>query len=121
MNILLKIAAIILIISGFVLTYRLDLITSSSAQLAGYDMIEKRVKWGFLIGLGIFLIFPQPRVDWLLTIWLLLATLTFGIIIARLFGFILDGLFTEQVIWLLTEIIVLGVFMFLYWKRKTAM
>lgn len=121
MNVLLKIAAIILIISGLLFAYKPDLISYSSAQLGGYETIEKRVRWGFLIGLGIFLLFPLLWVDWLLTIWLLLATLTFGIIIARLLGFMLDGLFAKQMLWLLTEVIILAVFVFLYWKRKTAM
>jgi len=120
MNLILKISAIILIISGFILTCKPDLISSASAPLNGYEMIEKRVKWGFLIGLGIFLIFPQQWADWGLTLWALLSALALGIIIARLVGFVLDGLFAKQIQWLLIEMAVLCIFSFLYWRQKTA-
>jgi hypothetical protein len=98
-----------------------DLISSSSAQWGGYEMIEKRVKWGLLIGLGIFPIFHHQWENWELTLWALLSALTFGIIIARLLGFILDGRFTKQLLWLLMELVILLVFGFLYWRQKAAL
>lgn len=118
MNITLKIAALILITGGFLLTYKPDLISPFPIQLTGYEMIEKRVKWGSLIGLGIFLIYHQQWANWGLTICALLSGLAFGFILARLLGFILDGLFAKQMLWLLIELIVFGVFAFLYWRQK---
>jgi|GEM_PF-1010823 len=120
MNIIFKISGIILIISGIILTCKPDLISSSPAPLNGYDMIEKRVKWGLLIGLGIFPIFHQQWAHWSLTIWALFSALTLGIIVARLLGFILDGLFAKQMLWLLIELVVLAIFAFLYWRQKAA-
>lgn len=52
MNLPLKIAGIILVVIGLILAYKPNLITSSLAT-DPYQMIEKRVKWGFVIGLGI--------------------------------------------------------------------
>ena len=118
MNIILKIAALILIAVGFLLTCKPGLISPLPVQLTGYEMIEKRVKWGSLIGLGIFLIFNQQWDHWGLTICALLSALAFGFIVARLLGFILDGLFAKQMLWLLIEIIFFVVFAFLYWRQK---
>ncbi|AOM79360.1 hypothetical protein BFS30_20610 [Pedobacter steynii] len=58
------------------------------------------------------LIFHQQWPDWKFTIWALLSTLTLGIIIARIFGFILDGLFAKQFLWLLIELVILATFSF---------
>jgi len=91
----LEILAVILIIAGLILAYNPVLISSAPTQLIGYEMIEKRVKWGFLIGLGIFLVFNQQWDNWGLTILAFLSSLTIGIIIARILGFILDGLFSR--------------------------
>ena len=117
MGIILKISGLILIIAGFVFACRPDLFNSSQVQLAGYERIEKRVKWGFLIGLGIFLIFHQQWADWRFTLWGLLSALTFGIILARLLGLVLDGFFAKQMLWLLIELAVLAVFVLLYWRH----
>lgn len=111
----------ILIILGFILTCNPSLVSPSQIQLSGYEMIEKRVKWGFLIGLGILTILHHQWANWELTIWALLSALTFGIIIARLLGFVLDGLFTKQILWLLIELTILFVFGFLYWRQKATL
>jgi len=116
----LEILAVILIIAGLILAYNPVLISSAPTQLIGYEMIEKRVKWGFLIGLGIFLVFNQQWDNWGLTILAFLSSLTIGIIIARILGFILDGLFSRQLLWLLIELAMLGVFSFFYWRLKAS-
>ena len=77
-------------------------------------MIEVRVKWGFLIGLGILFIVYNQWSDWKLTVCALLSFLTLGIIIARLLGFVLDGFFSKQLHWLTIEIVVLIIFGILY-------
>ena len=120
MSMSLRVLALILIIVGFILTYKPDLTNSSVPQLLeGYEMIEKRVKWGALIGLGIFLFFHHQWINWVLTVWAVLSALTLGVIIARLLGFLLDGLFAKQMLWLLIELVILGIFVFFYWKKKT--
>lgn len=117
MNLPLKIAGIILVVIGLILTYKPNLITGSPTT-DSYQMIEKRVKWGFAIGLGVFLIFHRDWSSWQLTITALLSALTLGIIIARLLGFVLDGFFTKQLLWLFIELAALLLFGFLYWKMK---
>lgn len=109
----LEILAVILIIAGLTMAYNPALISSFPTPLTGYEMIEKRVRWGVLIGLGVFLIFNQQWDDKGLTILALLSSLTIGIIIARILGLVLDGLFSKQLKWLVIELAMLGVFNFL--------
>ncbi|PNW27268.1 DUF4345 family protein [Formosa algae] len=110
----LKIIGAVLLLAGFVLTYKPNLISKFPLPENAYQMIEVRVKWGFLIGLGIMLIFYNQWSDWKLTVCAVLFFLTLGIVIARLFGFVLDGFFSKQVIWLTIEIVVLIIFGILY-------
>jgi len=114
MNVLIKIVGFILLIGGIALVLKPDLIFPASAHPVGYATIEKRVKWGIVIGLGLFLIFFQQWGQWWLTVWALLALLTCGIIIARLFGLVMDGFFVKQIIWLLIEAIMAIGFGLLY-------
>ena len=94
MDILVKISGVILRLAGFVLVFRPGLFTQFNSPIEGYEMIEKRVKWGMLIGFGLFLIFFRDWTSWKLVVTGLLFALTAGIIIARLTGFGLDGFFT---------------------------
>lgn len=114
MNLFLKIIGVVLLVSGCVLTYKPNLISKISLSENPYKMIEVRVKWGFLIGLGILFIFYNQWSDWKLTVCALLFFLTLGIVIARLFGFVLDGFFSKQLLWLTIEIVVLIIFGILY-------
>lgn len=116
MNWILKITGAIIIAAGILLTFRPELLSPATSQYAGYEMIEKRVRWGFLIGTGVFLCFFQHWGHWGLTTWALLAALIFGIIIARLLGSFLDGFFMKQFFWLIIEMILGAVFTWLYWR-----
>lgn len=118
MNLLLKITGVVLLIAGFVLAFKPDLFGKSTPPIEPYQMIENRVKWGMLIGLGGFLIFYNSSASWSLTATVLLSALTIGIIIARLIGFILDGFFTKQLYWLLMELAFLLALGLVYWKQK---
>lgn len=119
MNTLLKIIGLLLLIAGFVLAYRPDLVSTQAMPTDPYQMIEKRVGWGFAIGLGLFLIFHPPWLPWGASISGLLFALTLGIIAARLLGFVLDGLFVKQWLWLAIELLALLFFGWLYWKLKS--
>ena len=105
-------------LAGCILTFKPDLLVKFQPPIDAYQMIEKRVKWGFLIGLGIFLTFHDDWASWGLSITALLAALTFGLIISRITGIILDGYFSKQLIWLLTEVVAFVIFGFLYWRQK---
>ncbi|RZJ99805.1 MAG: DUF4345 domain-containing protein [Flavobacterium sp.] len=91
-----------------------DIISKIPLPKNPYQMIEMRVKWGFLIGLGILFIFCNQWRDWKLTVCAFLFFLTLGIIIARLFGFVLDGFYSKQLLWLGIEVVVLIIFGILY-------
>lgn len=57
MNLVLKILGIFLFIAGFLLTLKPDLLGKFPVSIDSYQMIEKRVRWGLLVGLGLFLTF----------------------------------------------------------------
>lgn len=114
MTVFLKIIGTVLLIAGCVLTYKPNLIRKIPLSENPHQMIEVRVKWGFLIGLGILFIFYTQWSDWKLAVCAVLFFLTLGIIIARLFGFVLDGFFSKQVFWLTIEIFALIIFGILY-------
>jgi len=114
MTLLLKIIGAVLLIAGCVLIYKPNIMSKIPLPENPYQMIEMRVKWGFLIGLGILFIFFNQWSDWKLMVCALLFFLTLGIIIARLFGFVLDGFFSKQLLWLTIEIVALIIFGILY-------
>jgi phosphatidylserine synthase len=114
MTVFLKIIGTVLLVAGCVLTYKPNLISNIPLPENPYQMTEVRVKWGFLIGLGILFIFYNHWSDWKLTVCAVLSFLTLGIIITRLFGFVLDGFFSKQLLWLTIEIVALIIFGILY-------
>ncbi|KGE13446.1 DUF4345 family protein [Sphingobacterium deserti] len=119
MQIILKIAGIALLLVGAIFTFKPDLLGKFPTSITPYEIIEKRVMWGVLIGLGIFLMCLNNWSSWRLNLTALLASLTLGVIAARLAGLVLNGFFMKQIWWLLIELAVLGLFGFLYWKQKT--
>ena len=110
----LKIIGVVLLMAGCVLTYKPNLISKIPLPENAYQMIEMRVKWGFLIGLGMLLIFSNQWSNWKLLVCAALFFLTLGIVIARLFGFVLDGFFSKQLLWLTIEIVAIIIFGILY-------
>lgn len=119
MNMLLKISGVILLMAGLILTYSPELISTHPIPTDPYQVIEKRVRWGFVIGLGLLLLFHHPGTPWGLTVSALLVALTTGIILARLLGMVLDGFFAKQMLWLAIELGSLLIFGFLYGKLKS--
>ncbi|RXG21715.1 putative protein DUF4345 [Leeuwenhoekiella polynyae] len=103
-----------MILAGCVLTYKPNIISKIPLPENAYQMIEIRVKWGFLTGLGILLIFYNQWSNWKLLACAVLFFLILGIVIARLFGFVLHGFFSKQLLWLTIEIVALLIFGILY-------
>jgi len=119
MSLFLKIAGAIILIVGFVFTIKPNLVSAIPESITPYQMIEKRVIWGSLIGLGLFgFVFNHQIDSWKTGIFALLATLTLGIIIARVIGLLMDGFFVKQLIWLVIELLFLAIFAFVYWRLK---
>lgn len=117
MIVFIKILGTIFLISGFFLVIRPNLFGHFSAPVDAYHMIEKRVKWGMLIGAGLFLIVNNNWTSWGILTSGFLTALTLGIIIARLIGFVLDGFFIKQIWWLSIEFFALLLFGFLYLRQ----
>lgn len=105
--------------AGLILAYSPELLSTGPIPTDPYQMIEKRVRWGFVIGLGLLLLFHHQWTPWGLSVSALLVALTTGIIVARLLGFVLDGFFAKQLLWLAIELGALLIFGFLYGKLKS--
>lgn len=118
MNLLIKIIGIIMLIVGFAFTIKPNLVSTIPESVSSYQMIEKRVMWGMLIGLGIFAIFYHQIDAWKPGIFALLSAVTLGIIIARIIGMFMDGFYTKQLLWFGIEFIFLVIFAILYRKLK---
>ncbi|WP_456294855.1 hypothetical protein M1D72_05660 [Vibrio sp. AK197] len=108
----LKIVGFLAIAAGLIMAFSPTLLGLSSSQLDAYASIESRVKWGFLIGLGAFLVTQNHLIPWSVTLPGLFFWLTAGIVVARSIGIMLCGLAGKQWLWLLTEVMVLVVFGF---------
>tara|TARA_R110002012_G_scaffold301797_1_gene502335 strand:+ start:62669 stop:63031 length:363 start_codon:yes stop_codon:yes gene_type:complete len=119
MHMLFKISGVILLIVGLILVHRPGLVSPHPIPTDPYQVIEKRVRWGFVIGLGLLLLFHHSWTPWGLTVSALLIALTTGIIIARLLGMLWDGFYVKQLLWLAIELGALLIFGFLYGKLKT--
>lgn len=111
---LLKLIGVLVIILGCVLTYKPNLLSHTPLPKNNYHLIEMRVRWGFLIGLGIFIFAFNHWNSWKVIISAFLFFLTIGIVIARTFGIIKDGFFIKQILWLSIEFVILIVFGILY-------
>lgn len=118
MSLFTKISGILLFIAGLVMAINPSLFNKLPASVNGYKLIEMRVKWGLLLGFGLFLVFPGFRSHWSISTISFLMALTAGVIIGRLLGFILDGFYSKQLWWLLIEFVALFLFGFLYYRKK---
>lgn len=108
-----------MLVAGVMLTIKPNLISTMPQSISPYQMIEKRVMWGILIGLGFFgLVFNRQLDSWKTGIFASLATITSGIIIARIIGLLMDGFFAKQLLWLGIESVFLIIFAILYRKVK---
>lgn len=110
MTIFLKLIGVLLLIVGCILTYKPNLISRTPLPENNYHLIEMRVRWGFLIGLGIFIFAFNHWNSWKVIISAFLFFLTIGIVIARAFGIIMDGFLIKQILWLSIEFVILIVF-----------
>ena len=116
---LLKVLGLFFLIAGIILVLSPDLFNDISYEGSNpYQLIEKRVRWGLIIGLGLFLFFHLQWTYWRITLLAFLIAIITGIILARLFGLILDGFFFKQLLWLTIELGTLFLFYCLYRKLK---
>ena len=116
---LLQVAGIIILLVGVFLTYNPELLSSKPIPEDTFRAIERRVRWGFLIGLGMLLMFHHQVKPYLLTVAALGTTLTLGALISRVLGIVLDGSAPRQWMWVVVELIMVIGFGFWYANQRT--
>lgn len=118
-KIYLQVAGFIFLLSGLVLTYSPELVSSKPIPEDTFRAIERRVRWGFLIGFGMLLMFHHQVKPYLFTVAALGVTLTLGALISRVMGIVLDGSAPRQWMWVVVELIMVIGFGFWYANQRT--
>ena len=118
-KIYLQIAGCILLLSGVILTYNPELVSSKPIPEDTFQAVERRIRWGFLIGFGMLLIIHHQVNPYLFTVAALGMTLTLGALISRVMGIVLDGSVPRQWMWVLVELVMVIGFGIWYAKQHT--
>ncbi|PWQ96922.1 DUF4345 family protein [Leucothrix pacifica] len=115
-KIFLQVAGFIILLLGFVLTYNPELVSSKPIPEDTFQAVERRVRWGFLIGFGVLLMFHhQVKPYWFVAA--LGMTLTLGAMISRVMGIALDGSVPRQWMWVVVELVMVIGFGIWYAKQ----
>jgi len=117
-TLLLRLIGLIVIAMGLVITINPEWITQKSVPENTFDAVERRIWWGLIIGLGCLLMFHHTLMPWQATVAATLASLLFGLLIARLIGICLDGSVTKQ--WLYVFIEILMLLPLIWWYKSTS-
>jgi len=115
----LQVAGIIILLLGVFLAYNPELVSSKPIPEDTFRAIERRVRWGFLIGLGLLLMFHHQVKPYLFTVAALGMTLTLGALISRVMGIVLDGSAPRQWMWVVVELAMVIGFGFWYANQRT--
>lgn len=118
-KIFLQIAGFLLLVTGVVLTYNPELVSSKPVPEDTFQAVERRVRWGLLIGFGMLLMFHHQIKPYWLTVAALGMTLTLGALIARVMGLALDGSVPRQWMWVVVELAMVVGFGFWYVNQRT--
>ena len=68
-----------------------------------YLSVEQRIKYGFLIGIGLLLFFRHQFSPWYMFLVALMFFLSAGFAMARLIGIVIEGVDSRQLFWLGAE------------------
>ena len=109
----------IFFVVGVVLAYNPELISNKPVPEATFEAVERRVKWGIIIGIGILFMFHHQLKPWLLTTAATGSAITLGILVARFIGIVLDGSVIKQWYWVGVELAVLIMLSIWYAKQST--
>jgi len=118
-KIFLQVAGFFILLLGIILSYYPELFSSKPIPEDTFRAIERRVRWGFLMGIGMLLIFHHQITPVLFTVAALGMTLTLGALIARVIGIALDGSVPRQWMWVLVELVMVIGFGVWYAKQHT--
>jgi hypothetical protein len=115
----LRIFGAILTLLGLVLSFNPNLISSSHLPQDAYQAIEGRIKWGVVLGFGLFFLLHHRFVPWLPTISALVCALAMGVLLTRLIGIAQEGHFVKQWMWAGIELFVVLFFGYIYIKQRS--
>lgn len=115
----LQVVGFFILLLGAILSYNPELVSNKPIPQDPFQAVERRVRWGFLMGVGMLLIFHHQVTPFLFTLAGLGMTLTLGALIARVIGIVLDGSVPRHWIWVLVEIVMIIGFGVWYVKQRT--
>lgn len=104
-KIVLQVVGFIILVLGGILSYNPELVSNKPIPEDAFQAVERRVRWGFLMGAGMLLIFHHQITPYLFTIAALGTTLTLGALISRIMGIVLDGSVQRHWMWVIVELV----------------
>ncbi|GEA58826.1 DUF4345 family protein [Vibrio comitans] len=117
-KIFLQVAGFIVLLLGAVLSYNPELVSSKPIPEDTFQAIERRVRWGFVMGIGMLLMFHHQVSPFLLTAAALGMTITIGALISRGIGIVIDGSSPRQWMWVVVELAMVIAFAVWYVKQR---
>lgn len=114
----LKVLGGMLILAGLVLASNPELVSHKAIPSDVFQAVERRIWWGLLIGLGCIPLFHHQWQPWGATVAGTLASLLFGLLIARFIGIALDGSVAKQWLNVGIEIVIMAPLVWWYLKVR---
>ncbi|WP_394245657.1 hypothetical protein [Vibrio astriarenae] len=118
-KIILQVVGFIILLLGGILSYNPELVSNKPIPEDTFQAVERRVRWGFVMGIGMLLMFHHQITPYLLTAAALGMTLTLGALVARVMEIFLDGSVARHWMWVAVELVVIIGFGFWYAKQHT--
>lgn len=113
-----KIVAGLLVIAGLVLAIYPELISNKPIPDSTFEAVERRIHWGYLIGIGVLFLIHFQLKPWQLTVAAAGTAITLGLFVARFIGIALDGSVIEQWYWVGVESVIFAIFSIWFVKQK---
>jgi hypothetical protein len=114
-----RILGFAILIAGVVLSCNPEFVSNKPVPEDVFEAVERRIKWGVVVGFGLLFIFHTQLRPWLGTVAAIGVALTVGILIARFIGIVLDGSVPRQWFWMAVEFVVLIPLWFWYVRQST--
>lgn len=118
-KIVLQIVGVVILLLGVILSYNPELVSNKPIPEDAFQAVERRVRWGFLMGAGMLLIFHHQITPYFFTVAALGMTLTLGALISRVMGIFLDGSVPRHWMWIAVELVMVIGFGIWYAKQHT--
>lgn len=85
-----------------------------------FEAVERRIRGGMLLGLGLLLVAHTELRPWSSTIAASAFYIVFGALLARVFGIMVDGSDSRQWMWVAGESLVIGLAAAWLWRAGSA-